>query len=319
VVFLNGVSYAHELGYRTIVEDWERSGAYPVRYLPTVSWPADPRNAGWSGRTGRVEAILEGTLEELGLSPANSIAYICGNPDMILAAEETLLGRGYPEDQVHKELYWPKGKEPRGLAGVARVDSRGDRGRRGERHQERSLYQARMILTTIIWLSRSGGRGSAWPPIRRGVAVGAALALGPPVRSSVTRQLQCHRPERATGEIVHRCPAVGPRLETAPWACMSCAYEVPRSSPPTSASALRTGHRRTARHLEWGGFSPRSWRRANNHTATGAGDRGGITATRARRAERYSPPAPASAASELWSRHWRSEGPPAGASPSRRH
>ena len=33
-------------------------------------------------------------------------------------AEETLLGRGYPEDQVHKELYWPKGKEPRGVAGA---------------------------------------------------------------------------------------------------------------------------------------------------------------------------------------------------------
>ena len=40
---------------------------------------------------------------------------------MILSAEETLLGRGYPEDQVHKELYWPKGKEPRGVAGAADV------------------------------------------------------------------------------------------------------------------------------------------------------------------------------------------------------
>ena len=38
---------------------------------------------------------------------------------MILSAEATLLARGYPEDQVHKELYWPKGKEPRGLAGAA--------------------------------------------------------------------------------------------------------------------------------------------------------------------------------------------------------
>ena len=37
---------------------------------------------------------------------------------MILAAEETLLARGYPEDQVHKELYWPKGKEPRGVVGA---------------------------------------------------------------------------------------------------------------------------------------------------------------------------------------------------------
>ena len=116
VVFLNGVSYASELGYRDVVEGWETSGLYPVRYLPTVSRPADPRNAGWTGRTGRVESILAGVLDELRLTPADSIAYICGNPDMILSAEATLLERGYPEEQVHKELYWPKGKEPRGLA-----------------------------------------------------------------------------------------------------------------------------------------------------------------------------------------------------------
>jgi ferredoxin-NADP reductase len=70
------------------------------------------------GRTGRVEMILAPVLDELGMTPANSVAYICGNPDMILAAEQTLLERGYPEDQVHKELYWPKGKEPRGIAGA---------------------------------------------------------------------------------------------------------------------------------------------------------------------------------------------------------
>jgi ferredoxin-NADP reductase len=117
-IFLNGVSYAHELGYRDIVEGWERSGEYPVTYVPTVSRPTDPANAAWTGRTGRVEMILGPVIEELGLTPANSIAYICGNPDMILSAEETLLARGYPEEQVHKELYWPKGKEPRGVAGA---------------------------------------------------------------------------------------------------------------------------------------------------------------------------------------------------------
>ena len=116
VVFLNGVSYADELGYRDILEDWERTGSYPVTYVPTVSRPTDPRNAGWTGRTGRVEAIVGPILDELGLTPADSIAYICGNPDMILSAEATLLARGYPEEQVHKELYWPKGKEPRGAA-----------------------------------------------------------------------------------------------------------------------------------------------------------------------------------------------------------
>jgi ferredoxin/flavodoxin---NADP+ reductase len=118
VVFLNGVSYAHELGYRDVLDDWEASGDYPVTYIPTVSRPDDPRNAEWTGRTGRVESILGPILDELGLGPADSIAYICGNPDMILAAEATLLERGYGEDAIHKELYWPKGKEPRGAAGA---------------------------------------------------------------------------------------------------------------------------------------------------------------------------------------------------------
>ncbi|MEO5941710.1 MAG: hypothetical protein ABIZ72_11745 [Candidatus Limnocylindrales bacterium] len=40
---------------------------------------------------------------------------------MILSAEGTLLARGYPAGQVHKELYWPKSKEPRGIAGAADV------------------------------------------------------------------------------------------------------------------------------------------------------------------------------------------------------
>jgi ferredoxin-NADP reductase len=115
-VLLNGVSYANEIGYRALMEEWASSGAYPVTFVPTVSRPDDARNAGWTGRTGRVETIVGPVLDELGLSPANSIAYICGNPDMIVAAEATLLGRGYPEEQVHKELYWPKGKEPRGAA-----------------------------------------------------------------------------------------------------------------------------------------------------------------------------------------------------------
>jgi ferredoxin-NADP reductase len=120
-VFLNGVSYAGDLGYRSLVEGWQRDSTYPVKYVPTVSRPSAPENAGWSGRWGRVEAIVAPVCDELGLTPDNTIAYICGNPDMIVSAEETLLGRGYAEEQVHKELYWPKGKEPRGIAGAADV------------------------------------------------------------------------------------------------------------------------------------------------------------------------------------------------------
>jgi ferredoxin-NADP reductase len=117
-VFLNGVSYAGDLGYRSLLTGWERGGGYPVQYVPTVSRPSAPENAGWTGRWGRVESIVAPVCDELGLTPDNAIAYICGNPDMILAAEETLLGRGFPEPQVKKELYWPKGKEPRGPGGT---------------------------------------------------------------------------------------------------------------------------------------------------------------------------------------------------------
>jgi ferredoxin--NADP+ reductase len=113
-VFLSGVSYVSDLGYRELVEGWQSRGTYPVTYVPTVSRPNAPENAGWAGRWGRVESIVAPICDELGLTPDNTIAYICGNPDMILAAEETLLGLGFPETQVKKELYWPKGKEPKG-------------------------------------------------------------------------------------------------------------------------------------------------------------------------------------------------------------
>jgi ferredoxin--NADP+ reductase len=113
VVFVNGVSYERDLGYRDVVQRWT-SGGYPIRYEPTVSRPSHPHNADWTGRTGRAEAVLGDILDEHRLAPHNAIAYICGNPDMILAAEQLLLERGFPEAQVKKELYWPKGKEPRG-------------------------------------------------------------------------------------------------------------------------------------------------------------------------------------------------------------
>ncbi|HUG47164.1 MAG TPA: FAD-binding oxidoreductase [Candidatus Limnocylindria bacterium] len=113
-VVLHGASYEHDLGYRELLEEWAGKGTYPLTYVPTVSRPGSAENSRWTGRVGRVEAIVPAVHDELGLTPDNSIAYICGNPDMISSVETTLLGRGFPEAQVKKELYWPKGKEPRG-------------------------------------------------------------------------------------------------------------------------------------------------------------------------------------------------------------
>jgi ferredoxin-NADP reductase len=118
-VFLNGVSHVADLGYRDLLEGWESSGEYPVTYVPTISRPTDPANADWQGRTGRVESIVAPVFSDLGLRPDDTVAYLCGNPDMIIAAERTLLELGLVETSVKKELYWPKGKEPRGVAGAA--------------------------------------------------------------------------------------------------------------------------------------------------------------------------------------------------------
>jgi ferredoxin--NADP+ reductase len=117
-VMLNGVSYVDELGYRDLLTGWERDRTYPVRYVPTVSRPTDPRNAGWTGRTGRVEANVASVCRELGLKPDQTVVYICGNPDMILNVESELMDRGFPEFHVKKELYWPKAR-PAAVPGVA--------------------------------------------------------------------------------------------------------------------------------------------------------------------------------------------------------
>ncbi|MGZ3586983.1 MAG: FAD-binding oxidoreductase [Candidatus Limnocylindrales bacterium] len=109
-VLLQGCSYVEELGYREILEAWQRDRTYPLTYVPTISRPSDPRNAGWSGRVGRAEAVIGAVCKDLGLRPDRTVVYICGNPEMILNVEGELMQRGFPEFHVKKELYWPKGK-----------------------------------------------------------------------------------------------------------------------------------------------------------------------------------------------------------------
>ena len=121
-IFLHGASYVEDLGYREEVEGLQRAGTYPCLYIPTISRPNAPENAGWTGRTGRVETIVPDVLDELDLTPDDAIAYLCGNPDMIENADALLTARGFPETQIKKELYWPKGKAPtRAAAGSVAV------------------------------------------------------------------------------------------------------------------------------------------------------------------------------------------------------
>ncbi len=111
-VVINGCSFADELGYREELEAWEQDPAYRLTYVPTISRPKDARNAGWTGRVGRAEQVIADTCRDLGIAPERTVVYICGNPEMILNVERTLMERDFPEFHVKKELYWPKGKAP---------------------------------------------------------------------------------------------------------------------------------------------------------------------------------------------------------------
>ena len=107
VIVVHGVSYADELGYRSELERWAEDPGWALRYVPTVSRPGDPRNAGWTGRTGRAEAVLAALLAEPSFDPARTIAYVCGNPEMTVSADRLLRAAGLDDASVQKELYWP--------------------------------------------------------------------------------------------------------------------------------------------------------------------------------------------------------------------
>jgi len=104
-VVIHGVSHVAELAYRHRFERWEADGL--VRYVPSISRPDDPSNAGWTGRTGRIDSILDDVCSAQDLAPGDTVAYLCGNPAMIAAGEGILTRRGLPHDAIRSEHYWP--------------------------------------------------------------------------------------------------------------------------------------------------------------------------------------------------------------------
>ena len=108
IVLLHGVSYDYDLAWREQLTELEASDGFPLRYVGTISRPQQCPE--WTGCTGRVEAIVETQLDEHCLSAEDTTIYLCGNPDMITAVDAIATERGFPPEQVRKELYWPKGR-----------------------------------------------------------------------------------------------------------------------------------------------------------------------------------------------------------------
>jgi ferredoxin-NADP reductase len=82
-VVLHGASFADELPYRSELETLAQRSTGRVRYLPSVSRPADPRNRGFGGDSGRLPELVPKAIRALGEGAAGLQVYACGNPDMV--------------------------------------------------------------------------------------------------------------------------------------------------------------------------------------------------------------------------------------------
>ena len=108
VVLLHGASHAVELAYdealRALEARTRGSARFRFRYVPTISRPTDPRNAGWTGETGRVESLLEplaggrSRVEQMlgvDLTPETFFCHACGYDGSVKAALAALEPKGF--------------------------------------------------------------------------------------------------------------------------------------------------------------------------------------------------------------------------------
>lgn len=90
-VVLHGASYADELPY---FDELTALAAHDprVEYVPTVSRPEEPRNAGWNGQTGRVD-VLATELAPRWSGPGTRV-YACGNSGMVSTVTSAMKSLG---------------------------------------------------------------------------------------------------------------------------------------------------------------------------------------------------------------------------------
>jgi ferredoxin--NADP+ reductase len=117
IFLFDGASYQDEFGY--LQELRCRHLGYEIIFIPTISRPYDPskqetiRNKGWQGQTGRVNLIVEKYLDYYGITPEDTLVYLCGNENMIDDLGNTeptekkpigkLIARGYT---VRQEVFF---------------------------------------------------------------------------------------------------------------------------------------------------------------------------------------------------------------------
>ena len=105
---LNGASHPWEFGYVDELRKFSEEVPW-LQYVATVSRPWE--HTEWSGETGRVDDLLRKYADAWGLDAKNTVAYLCGHPEMIERSKGILQRRGFTDKRaVKEEVYWVPSK-----------------------------------------------------------------------------------------------------------------------------------------------------------------------------------------------------------------
>jgi ferredoxin/flavodoxin---NADP+ reductase len=108
---LNGASRSWEFGY--CEELCKFAAEVPwLEYVPSVSRPWEDEK--WTGEMGRVDDVMRKYSDKWGLDGTNSVAYLCGHPDMIENGKSILKRIGFTKEHLKEEVYWIPAKEAAG-------------------------------------------------------------------------------------------------------------------------------------------------------------------------------------------------------------
>lgn len=104
---LNAASRSWEFGYREELERFAAQAPW-LTYVPTVSRPWEDET--WKGEIGRADDVLRKYTDRWGLNGQNSIAYLCGHPEMIERSKGVLRRIGFQKEHLKEEIYWVPAK-----------------------------------------------------------------------------------------------------------------------------------------------------------------------------------------------------------------
>jgi ferredoxin--NADP+ reductase len=107
IFLLDGASRSWEFGYREELESLSQQAPW-FRCVFTVSRPWE--DVAWKGELGRVDELIRKHADQWGCTAVNTIAYLCGHPEMVEYGKGVLKRIGFEKENLKEEVYWVPAK-----------------------------------------------------------------------------------------------------------------------------------------------------------------------------------------------------------------